>query len=74
MVMKPTTISAARFKAECLGLLDKVARTGKPLVITKRGRPVARVVPLEKARRTLEGSIRWQGDIVSPLNLEWDAS
>jgi prevent-host-death family protein len=43
MVM--TTITATHFKAHCLRLLDQVAETGEPLVITKHGRPVARVEP-----------------------------
>jgi len=73
MVMKPVTISAAKFKAECLGLLDRVARTKRSLVITKRGRPVARVVPLDAAPRTLEGSVLEEDDIVSPTGAVWDA-
>ena len=73
MVMKPATISAAKFKAECLGLLDRVARTGRSLVITKRGKPVAQVVPLETRPRTLEGSVRAERDLVSPTGVRWDA-
>jgi prevent-host-death family protein len=38
-------ITATQFKARCLRLLDEVAETGEPLVITKHGRPVARVEP-----------------------------
>ena len=38
-------ISAAEFKAKCLKLMDEIARTRKPIVITKRGKPVARIVP-----------------------------
>jgi prevent-host-death family protein len=38
-------ITASQFKARCLRLLDEVAKTGETLVITKHGRPVARVVP-----------------------------
>ncbi|EQD54939.1 prevent-host-death family protein, partial [mine drainage metagenome] len=40
-------INAAEFKAKCLKLIDEVAATHEPLVITKRGKPVARVVPIE---------------------------
>jgi len=46
--MTEKTIMASRFKAECLALLDQVARTRVPLVVTKHGRPVARVVPLDE--------------------------
>lgn len=40
-------IPAGEFKQKCLALLDEVAETHKPLIVTKRGRPVARVVPVE---------------------------
>jgi prevent-host-death family protein len=40
-------ITATQFKARCLRLLDEVSETGEPLVITKRGRPVARLEPPE---------------------------
>lgn len=43
-----TTVPAGVFKARCLELMDEVARTGDELVITKYGRPVARLVPLER--------------------------
>jgi prevent-host-death family protein len=40
-------IPAGEFKQRCLALLDQVAETGMPIVVTKRGRPVARIVPIE---------------------------
>ena len=43
--MAERTISASAFKAKCLGLFDEVAQTGETIVVTKRGRPVARLVP-----------------------------
>ena len=72
--MKPTAISAAKFKAQCLALLDRVARTRRPLVVTKRGKPVAQVVALDEPRRSLEGSILEETDIVSPTGQTWSAS
>lgn len=41
------TIPAGRFKARCLKLLDEVAETGETIVVTKRGKPVARIEPVE---------------------------
>jgi prevent-host-death family protein len=38
-------IKASEFKAKCLALMDEVARTGNPVVITKNGKPVAELVP-----------------------------
>ena len=66
-------VSAARFKAECLALLDEVEATGRTLIVTKRGRPVARVTPVRKRMADLRGSIIAQGDIVSPLDEDWRA-
>lgn len=50
-------IPAGRFKAQCLALLDEVAESGDEIVVTKRGKPVARVVPL-KPPSDLLGSAR----------------
>lgn len=51
-------IPAGEFKQRCLALLDRVAETGMPIVVTKRGRPVARVVPIQVPVETLHGSVR----------------
>ena len=70
----PKQVPAARFKAECLALLDRVANTGEPLVVTKRGRAVAKVVPIERTTTSsLRGSVTFHGDIVGPLDDRWDA-
>lgn len=50
------TIPAARFKAQCLKLLDEVAETGQTIVVTKRGKPVAKVAPVEEPP-SLAGSV-----------------
>lgn len=66
-------VPASTFKAKCLALLDRVAETGEPLVITKRGRPVARVVPMPSSRSgSLRGSVSVRGDIVGPILDSWD--
>lgn len=73
--MARRTINASRFKAECLGLLDEVAETGQELVVTKRGRAVARVVPVEEAP-SLRGSVRFLIDdeeLIGPLGEAWNA-
>lgn len=70
------TIPAGEFKAKCLSLMDEVERTGESLVITKRGRAVARLVPAPPQRDSLFGSMRGsaiiKGDIVSPLDEPWE--
>jgi prevent-host-death family protein len=70
-------IPAAQFKAECLKLMDKVAKTRQPIIITKHGRPVAQLAPVSMEPRSLfgymKGSIRIEGDVVAPIGVEWDA-
>jgi prevent-host-death family protein len=71
-------MAAGKFKAQCLALLDAVEATGEPLVITKRGRPVAKVVPFEAENRDIfgymAGKVRIVGDIESPIPVEWGES
>jgi prevent-host-death family protein len=65
-------VPAGEFKTKCLSLLDEVAETGETLVVTKRGKPVARVLPFEESR-PLGGSILREKDLVSPIGESWDA-
>lgn len=73
----PPTLPAGEFKAKCLQVMDSVAETGNTVVITKRGRPIARLVPVEDPPATLAGflagKIEIEGDIVAPLDKAWDA-
>ena len=67
-MIKKHTIAAGKFKAGCLALLDRVARTGQPYIITKRGRPVAELVPVRtRAPKPLAGGVTTDGDIVGPI-------
>ncbi len=72
--MAPKTIGAAKFKEQCLALLDSVGPEG--IVITKHGRPVARLVPIESESEellgVLEGVLTIRGDIFS-TGAAWDA-
>jgi prevent-host-death family protein len=70
-----TEITASQFKARCLALLDEVAEGGGELVVTKRGQPVAKVVPVTD-EAPLRGSVTYNvGDeaLIAPLEVEWDA-
>jgi prevent-host-death family protein len=76
--MKRETIAAGKFKATCLGLLDEVQRERKEIVITKRGKPVARIVPVEAEKvpnlfGRMKNSGMIIGDIISPIGEIWDA-
>jgi prevent-host-death family protein len=68
---KPRTIPASVFRAKCLKLMDEVAATGEELIITKRRKPVARLLPVTEERPSLmgcmKGSIKILGDIVGPV-------
>lgn len=67
------TLAISRFKATCLAVLEDVRRTGLPVTVTRFGKPVARIVPPEPARRKrrvlgeYQGQIEILGDIVSPV-------
>jgi prevent-host-death family protein len=76
-VVMTKTLSAAEFKATCLEVLDQVARTGRGVVVTKRGKPVAGVVPLvnrpDDIVGAMKGTVEIRGDIISPLTVRWEA-
>ena len=58
--------------------MDQVAATGNPVTITKRGKPVAQLVPAVKRPKSLfgalKGHIKITGDIMSPVDVEWEAN
>ncbi len=62
---------ASVFKARCLTVMDKVKKTGEPVVVTKRGVPVVKVVPVESEKDDLFGFMAGKftivGDIESPV-------
>lgn len=62
------TISAATFKAQCLSLMDDVRSSRQPLVITKRGRPVAKLVPLEEPKDDFIGRLEGVFEVVGELD------
>lgn len=72
-------IPAGEFKARCLTVMDEVGRTREPILVTKRGKPVVKLVPAEKSDTPflgrLEGQVRINGDIESPIEPAeaWDA-
>ena len=70
MPRAPRSVPAATFKSTCLGLMDEIAKTGESIVITKHGRPVARLVPIESdmpsAYGILGGTTRTLGDDIGP--------
>jgi prevent-host-death family protein len=69
-------ITATEFKAKCLSLIDQVHDSGKPILITKRGRVVASLVPKEDSDQKpwikLRGSVQWFEDPLGPAIDESD--
>ena len=70
-------VPAGEFKAKCLKLMDRVQDTGEELVITKHGKPVAKLVPVQDEKPSLfgsmKGSVEIVGDIVGPvLDEDWE--
>lgn len=65
------TMPAGKFKARCLRVMEEVRSTRQPVVITKRGKPVAKLVPADKNPDDIFGCLKGQfkivGDIESPL-------
>jgi prevent-host-death family protein len=72
-----TSIGAGDFKAKCLQLLDDVAEHRESLVITKRGKPIAKLVPMPPETElfgALAGSVVGETDIVAPVDTEWESA
>jgi prevent-host-death family protein len=66
------SLKASEFKAKCLGVIEEVDRTGEPVTILKRGRPVARLVPAAPTvgrypQDSLAGTVETVGDILAPV-------
>ena len=74
LVQDETTLTWGALDA----LMDRVAATGNSLVITKRGRAIVRLVPAQQRPRSIVGALKGhahiQGDIVSPIDVRWEAS
>jgi prevent-host-death family protein len=61
-------IAAAVFKAQCLSLMEDVRSTRQPIVITKRGKPVAKLVPVDGEKDDFIGRLKGQIEIVGDLD------
>ena len=69
------SLTVSKFKATCLAVLEEVAKAKKRIIITKRGKPIAELVPYEaeKAPVPLKDTVAFIGDIISPVATEdWE--
>jgi prevent-host-death family protein len=71
------TISASEFKTRCLELMDRVQQDRNEIVVTKYGKPVAKLVPFQQEPASilgfLKGTVTIQGDVVEPTGEAWKA-
>lgn len=75
------TMSISEFKATCLAVLERVRKSGRPLLITRRGQPIAEITPPSPIAAggewigAMRGSARITGDLVAPVGStdEWEA-
>ena len=70
-------MGATEFKAKCLGVLEDVYTRRDEVIITKRGKPYARIVPIEQGNDDvfgrMAGTLEILGDIVGPTGVKWEA-
>ena len=72
-------MGVSEFKAKCLGVLEEVHSRRSEVVLTKRGKPFAKVVPIEVPRKKekffgrQKGTVIIHGDIIAPIDVEWEA-
>ena len=72
-----TQIAAGQFKAQCLKLMDQVQQTREEIVITKHGKPVAKLVPLDSGSSQslfgyMQGTVQINDDIIAPIDETWE--
>ena len=70
------SVSVNQFKIHCLAMLDEVAKTGLPLIVTKRGKPVVKLVPIAPAEApNLLGNVQYkrEADLLAPVDETWEA-
>jgi prevent-host-death family protein len=73
--MRSRTVPAGEFKNSCLKLMDDVRKHGVPLTVTKRGKPLVRIVPIaeEGGPDTLAGTIVYESDDIFSTGESWEA-
>lgn len=75
--MHANEVQAGEFKQHCLRLMDEVATSRQPLVVTKRGKAVVRLVPIDETAVSsfgaLKDTVQVLGDIVAPIDVTWEA-
>ncbi len=72
-----TKIAISQFKSHCLEVIEKLQVNQQPVIITKRNKPVAKVVPLDTTKISLFGMLKGKAeikaDILEPVDEKWNA-
>lgn len=71
-------IQAGKFKAECLKIMDDIQAKKYSIIITKRNKPIAKLVPLEEENKSflfgkMKGTAQIKGDLIQPIEEQWNA-
>ena len=76
--MSKQSVSTSELKVHCAKIIEQVSRGRGPVIITKRGRPVAQLIPIAGARPSLfgfaKGCITINDDILEPVDVVWEAA
>jgi prevent-host-death family protein len=73
------TVAAGEFKAKCLRIMDRVSTTREPVIVTKKGKPLVKLLPISETTPEVFGCLRDRleivGDIESPIiaDADWEA-
>jgi antitoxin (DNA-binding transcriptional repressor) of toxin-antitoxin stability system len=74
-------IAISKFKATCLAVLERVRKTGQPILVTRFGQPIAEINPPSRTKRSIRlgggiGTVEILGDIVGPIGdiSDWEAA
>lgn len=78
MVRGAMEIAAGKFKAQCLKIIEEIGNLYPELIITKRGVPMAKLIPIKQPPKVFsfgcaKDTVLFVGDIVSPINENWQA-
>ena len=73
--MKQRAVPAGKFKDSCLKLMEEVSKHGIPITVTKRGKPLVRVVPVHAPQgpKTLRGTVVHEDDDIFSTGESWEA-
>ncbi len=79
MAKRLNHVTASDFKARCSQIIEEVSKGRGPVVITKRGKPIAQLVTVKATKRQslfgfAKGCVKIHGDIIEPIDVEWEAA